>query len=67
MTETEYIITENTATYGWCLHRLGGKTRERAEQILAEEQAQYPDKELRIEECVSADCWWNQEDKWKYH
>ena len=56
---TEYIITENTKEYGWCLFRLAGYDKTKAEQQLTELTKQYPHKELKIEEIAKEDCWWN--------
>ena len=55
----EYIITEKDKKYGWCLHSVCGKDYEWALQVLMRRRAQYPDKELRIEEVEDKDCWWN--------
>ena len=55
----EYIITEHTERFGWCLFVLAGTTRERAEKRLAEVQRDFPNKQFRIEEVESKDCWWN--------
>lgn len=55
----EYIITEYTEQFGWCLFRLAGVNKERAERLLAEAQAENPDKQLRLDTVESKDCWWN--------
>ena len=55
----EYIITENAGKLGWCLFKLAGTDKEGAERALARLQAEYPDKELRIETVEAKDCWWN--------
>lgn len=55
----EYIITENTKDYGWCLFKVCGKDYEWAVQVLIREQAAHPNKHLRIEEVEEKDCWWN--------
>ena len=57
---TEYIITENTKEYGWCLFRLvAGKTEQEARKALVKAKMEYPQKELKIEEIAKEDCWWN--------
>ena len=55
----EYIITENTKKYGWCLWKVCGKDEEWALQVLMREQAAHPVKELRIEAVEEKYCWWN--------
>ena len=55
----EYIITENTKKYGWCLWKVCGKDAEWAQQVLLREQVAHPEKELRIETVASEDAWWN--------
>lgn len=55
----EYIITEKTKDYGWCLHCLAGKDAEWALKVLMQEQAEHPKKELRVETVEDEDCWWN--------
>ena len=55
----EYIVTEKTEKYGWCLLVVCGKDKERARQILMNQQKAHPDKELRIEQVEDKDCWWN--------
>lgn len=55
----EYIITEKTKTYGWCLHCVCGKDEEWALQVLMKERAAHPEKELRVEAVNEKDCWWN--------
>jgi hypothetical protein len=55
----EYIITEKTEEYGWCLWRVCGNDRCAAERALDREQAEHPEKELRIETVAKEDCWWN--------
>lgn len=55
----EYIITEKTEKYGWCLFRVCGKKKETAEKALPLLQAEYPDKELQIDTVEDKDCWWN--------
>lgn len=55
----EYIITEHTEQFGWCLFRVCRGDKAFAEKCLAELQLEYPDKQLRIEEVNSKDCWWN--------
>lgn len=55
----EYVITEKTDQYGWCLFRTCGKNKETAERALPKLQAQFPDKELRIETVEDKHCWWN--------
>ena len=55
----EYVITEKTEKYGWCLFRVCGLSKEVAEQSLIKEQAKHPDKELRIETVEDKHCWWN--------
>lgn len=55
----EYIITEKTEKYGWCLFKVCGKDAEWALQVLMREQAKHPEKELRIEAVEEKDCWWN--------
>ena len=59
MRPQEYIITEKTDKYGWCLFRVCGDDLEAAEKTLPKLQAEYPDKELRIEAVDKKDCWWN--------
>ncbi len=56
----EFIITKNTEKYGWCLFRLAGHDKQRAEKILERLKAENPNKELRIEEAQDKDCWWRQ-------
>lgn len=58
MTKREYIIVEKTERNGWCLFRLAGYDKAKAEQKLAELVKEYPHKELKIEEIVQEDCWW---------
>lgn len=55
----EYIITEYTDRYGWCLWKVCGADKEWAENVLVKEQKAHPDKELRIETVYEKDCWWN--------
>jgi hypothetical protein len=55
----EYIITEKTEKYGWCLWKVTGKDEEWALQVLMREQKAHPNKELRIEPVEDKDCWWN--------
>lgn len=55
----EYIIQEYDAKFGWCLFKLAGTTKEYAEKRLVEEQKANPDKQLRLQEVESKDCWWN--------
>ena len=55
----EYIIAEKTEKWGWCLWKVCGKSRENAERGLAIEQAEHPEKELRIETVPADECWWN--------
>jgi hypothetical protein len=55
----EYIVQEFTEKYGWCLFRLAGAKKEHAEQVLKKAQLENPDKQLRLEEVESKDCWWN--------
>lgn len=55
----EYIITENTKDYGWCLFKVCGKDEEWALQVLVQEQKKHPEKELRVEAVEEKDCWWN--------
>ena len=55
----EYIITELTRAYGWCLWKVCGKDEEWALQVLMREQAAHPEKELRIESVEEKDAWWN--------
>jgi hypothetical protein len=55
----EYIITEKTDKYGWCLWMVCGKDAEWALQVLMQEQAKHPEKELRVEAIPSEDAWWN--------
>lgn len=55
----EYIITEKTEKYGWCLFKVCGKDAEWALQVLMREQAKHPEKELRTEAVEEKDCWWN--------
>lgn len=61
MTERkEYIITENTKEYGWCLFRLvAGKTEQEARKALVKAKMEYPHKELRYEEIEQKNAWWN--------
>ena len=60
MTKREYIITENTKEYGWCLFRLvAGNTEQDARKALVKAKMEYPHKELKIEEIAKEDCWWN--------
>ena len=61
MTERkEYIITENTENYGWCLFRLvAGNTEKEARKALVKAKQDYPHKELRLEQVQKEDCWWN--------
>jgi len=55
----EYIITEKTKNYGWCLWKVCGKDYEWALQVLIIEQKAHPEKELRIEAVDEKDAWWN--------
>jgi hypothetical protein len=55
----EYIITERTTEYGWCLWKVCGKDYEWALQVLMNEQKRLPYKEFRIEAVDEKDCWWN--------
>ena len=55
----EYIITEKTEKWGWCLHCVCGKDEEWALQVLMRERERHPGKELRVEAVPSEDCWWN--------
>ena len=55
----EYIITEKTKNYGWCLWKVCGDDCEWAQKVLEKEQAEHPEKELRIEAVAKKDCWWN--------
>ena len=55
----EYIITEKTDKYGWCLWKVCGKDYEWALQVLIREQAAHPEKELHIEAVEEKDAWWN--------
>lgn len=55
----EYIITEKSEKWGWCLHCLAGKDLDWALKILAKEREKHPEKILRVEEVESKDCWWN--------
>ena len=59
MIKKEYIIVEKTERNDWCLFRLAGYDKTKAEQKLAELVKQYPHKELKIEEIAKEDCWWN--------
>ena len=55
----EYIITENTDKYGWCLWKVCGKDEAWAQQVLEKEQKAHPEKELRIDTVDDKDAWWN--------
>ena len=55
----EYIITEKTKKYGWCLWMVCGTDIEHAKQVLAHEQSKHTDKEFRIEAVESEGAWWN--------
>lgn len=55
----EYVITEKTERYGWCLHKVCGKDYEWALQVLVREQAAFPNREFRVEAVDEKDCWWN--------
>lgn len=55
----EYIIAEKTEKYGWCLWKTCGTDIEWAEKVLLKEQAEHPEKELRIEAVEAKHCWWN--------
>ena len=55
----EYVITEKTDKYGWCLFRACGFNKEAAEKALVRLQAENPDKELRLDTVDEKDCWWN--------
>ena len=55
----EYIITEHTEQFGWCLFKVCRGDKAFAEKCLREEQLANPDKRLRLEEVESKDCWWN--------
>ena len=55
----EYIITEKTEKYGWCLWKVCGTDKATAERALDREQAEHPEKELRIDTVQSKDAWWN--------
>ena len=57
--KVEYIITENTDKYGWCLWKVCGKDEEWALQVLMQEQKAHPEKELRIEVVDEDAAWWN--------
>ena len=56
----EYIVTVKTDKYGWCLHKVCGTDKDWAEKVMQREQAAHPDKEFRVEEVASEDCWWNE-------
>lgn len=57
----EYIITENTERYGFCLlFTLGKRTEEEANKALEKARLENPNKELRLEEVEEKDAWWNQ-------
>lgn len=55
----EYFIEEYNETYGWCLFRVCKGNKEFAEKCLKKEQEQYPNKQLRLAEDESKNCWWN--------
>lgn len=56
----EYILTEKNDKYGWCLWKvIVTKSLEGANRALADEQAKYPEKELRVETVEDEDAWWN--------
>lgn len=55
----EYIITEYTVEYGWCLWKVCGNDYEWALQVLNNERQRLPYKKFRIEEVAEKDCWWN--------
>lgn len=56
---TEFIITKKYPDTGWCLFKLAGKTENSANEELARAQGLDPFGQYRVEEVVSADCWWN--------
>ena len=55
----EYVITEKTDRYRWCLCRVCGTDKATAEASLAKLREKYPHKEFRIETVDGKDCWWN--------
>ena len=56
----EYIIVEWTEKYGWCLFHLGGYDLQECEKLLQKLQEKHPNKQLKIEETISEENWWNQ-------
>ncbi len=57
----EYMITENTERYAYCLlFTLGKRTEEEANKALEKARLENPNKELRLEEVEEKDAWWNQ-------
>ena len=58
MNNTEFVITEKTENYGWCLFCLASSDKEKSEKYLKELQQKYPDKELRVESVPKGKCWW---------
>lgn len=54
---TQYIIAEKINNK-WFLFSICGGDKSHAEQVLIEKQAEYPNKELRIEPVKPQNCWW---------
>lgn len=44
----------------WCLERLCGTKKEKAEIVLEELRKEFPDALFRIDSEESEKCWWNQ-------
>lgn len=55
----DYIIVVKTEQYGFCLHRLAGRDRKRAEEILKKCQEEEPDKVFDIHFVERKNCWWD--------
>lgn len=56
---TEFILKKLYPKTGWCLFKLAGRTENSANEELARAQGLDPFGQYRVEEVVSADCWWN--------
>lgn len=54
----DYVVVVQTEKYGFCLHRVAGRSRERAEEVLKRCQEEEPDKVFKIDYVEKEDCWW---------